>query len=163
MEWINVSDPKILLVEDEALVGIEIKNTLQSMGYTRTELIASGQEVVHKARNNPVDLILMDVNLRGEMDGVEATKKIHETTDVPLIFITAYSNDSIISRIKETNAIGYIVKPIDDPDLKSMTERILEGNENTDINRGGFFEFVWDGVQSFAEMSYPPPQISYHQ
>lgn len=134
-----MKDSRILLVEDEALVGIELKSSLQRLGYTKTELVKSGEEACDQVSEKSPDLVLMDVNLAGSMDGIEATQKIHEEYgNVPVVFITAYSSDSIIDRIRETDAYGYIIKPIDDSDLETITQSVLEDQQVSGIDNGRF-------------------------
>jgi CheY-like chemotaxis protein len=150
---------RILLVEDEALVGIEIKNTLQRLGYTRTDLVKSGEGVLEEVQEHPPDLILMDVNLDGTLDGIEATQKIHREYDVPVIFVTAYSSDSILERMRETEAIGYLIKPIDDSDLETITRSVL-GDGEGNLNSGQLFlEWLKDVLGSVTSLTPTVPRI----
>lgn len=148
-----MDDSKILLVEDEAIVGIEIKNTLQKLGYTRTELVPSAESVFESIEEEVPDLCLMDVNLKGDTDGIEVTNKIHEDHDTAVIFITAYSSESVLNRIKDTEAIGYIVKPIDDNDIESITARVFENKDDQQLNRGDLFFSKLRGILDLAQIS----------
>lgn len=134
-----MKDARILLAEDEAIVGIEIKNSLQRLGYTHTDLVPTAQEVLEEVEERTPDLILMDVNLEGSMDGIEATEKLHENYDVPVVFVTAHSSESVLSRIRHTDAVGYVVKPINDSDLESITQSVIEDSDDRDLDRGNFF------------------------
>ncbi len=135
-----MKNSRILLIEDEALVGIEIKSSLQRLGYTRTDLVKSGEEALEEVQQQTPALILMDLNLEGNMNGIEATREIHEEHgDVPVVFLTAYSSDSIIEQIRDTEALGYVIKPIDDSDLETIVHSVLDDQENSGMNRGQFF------------------------
>jgi CheY-like chemotaxis protein len=135
-----MKDSRILLVEDEALVGIEIKSSLQRLGYTRTDLVKSGEEALEAIQGQTPDLVLMDVNLAGSMDGIETTLEIHdEYGDLPVVFLTAYSSDSTIDQIRETDALGYVIKPIDESDLETVAHSVLENQQEDGINSGQFF------------------------
>lgn len=131
---------KILLVEDQRIVGRDIKTKLENAGYSVIDFVDSGRKTIESVEANMPDLILMDINLKGEMDGIETVKKIHEEHDVQVVFLTAYSELKIIERIKETEAAGYILKPLDKDDLCAIIDRTL-GNHSEEINigRGEFF------------------------
>lgn len=134
-----MKDARILLAEDEAIVGIEIKNSLQRLGYTHTDLVPKGKEVLEAVDERTPDLVLMDVNLEGTMDGIEATERLHEDYDVPVVFVTAHSSDSVLSRIRDTDAVGYVVKPINDSDLESITRSVIQDGGGEELDRGNFF------------------------
>jgi CheY-like chemotaxis protein len=131
---------EIVLVEDRSLVGRDIKNKLEGFGYTVTDFVDSGEKTLEAVRSNHPDLILMDVNIKGEMDGVETVNKIFETHDVSVIYMTAYSEERIIDRMKQTEAEGYLLKPIQERDLETMLQVIIDdGDRDVAIDRGEFF------------------------
>lgn len=115
----------LLIVEDEVLVARDIKSRLVKMGYDVVGIAGRGIEAVDKATSLKPDLVLMDIHLRGEMDGVEAALKIHETFDVPVIFCTAYSNEQTLERAKISEPYGYVLKPFDNRELEINIEIAL--------------------------------------
>ncbi len=120
----------ILVVEDENIVALSIKNKLEMMGYSVVDTASSGEDAVVKADLFYPDLVLMDVMLRGEMDGIEAAEKIREKFDIPVIFLTAYTDDNTLERAKIAEPYGYISKPFKEQDLKSNIEMALHKHEN---------------------------------
>ncbi len=115
----------ILVVEDEVLVARDIQARLQRMGYEILGSAAKGEDAVSMALSQDPDLVLMDINLRGEMDGIEAAIQINESKSIPIIFCTAYSNDEILERAKITSPFGYVLKPFDNRELEINIEIAL--------------------------------------
>jgi len=120
-----MAEGRILIVEDEHIVAIGIKRMLKGLGYTVTGVASSGEDAISKAESTFPDLVLMDIMLKGELDGVEAAKEIKERFDVPVVYLTAYSDSNIVERVKKTGPFGYIVKPFDEKDLHSNIEIAL--------------------------------------
>lgn len=120
-----MAEGRILIVEDEHIVAMGIKRMLKGLGYTVTGVASSGKDAISKAESTFPDLILMDIMLKGELDGVEAAKEIKEHFDVPIVYLTAYSDSNILERVKKTGPFGYIVKPFDEKDLHSNIEIAL--------------------------------------
>lgn len=120
-----MDDIKILVVEDEGIIGLNIKKKLKSFGYTVPAIVATGEEAVKMAEITFPDLVLMDVRLKGDMDGVETAEKIREIFNIPVIYLTAYSDDEILEKAKKTEPYGYIVKPFKANDLHSNIEMAL--------------------------------------
>ncbi len=119
----------ILIVEDEQIVAIAIEGHLQSLGYRVAGTAACGEEACRKAAELEPDLVLMDVRIQGPMDGIEAAGKIRESRDVPVVFLTAYSDVETVERAKFVEPYGYIVKPFDPRDLHTTIEIALhKGN-----------------------------------
>ena len=108
---------KILVVEDERIVGEDIKNRLQKLGYSVPSIVRSGEEAIDKVKSLNPDLVLMDIVLDGEIDGVEAAAQIKSLYDLPVVYLTAYADYSTLERAKITEPYGYIIKPFDDRDL----------------------------------------------
>jgi PAS domain S-box-containing protein len=117
-----MSGKKILIVEDESIVAMDIKCALEGLGFTVCSMVSSGEEAVTTAAENKPDLILMDIMLKGEMDGVEAAKWIHENLDIPVIFLTAYTDPTTLERAKQTEPYGYLVKPFEERELNTAIE-----------------------------------------
>jgi CheY-like chemotaxis protein len=117
--------PVILIVEDEAIVANDIKETLTSLGYGVAGTVKSGEIALQKIAETQPDLVLMDIHLAGRMDGIEAAGQIHAKYGIPLIFLTAYADNALLDRAKVTQPYGYIVKPYDERELHSVIEMAL--------------------------------------
>ncbi len=123
-----MADVKILLVEDESIEAMEIIRTLEFFGYEIPCVASSAEEAVAKALEIMPDLILMDIFLKGDSDGIEAASKI-KTLNIPLIYLTAHSEASTIERAKLTEPYGYIIKPYDINELKYAIELAIYKNK----------------------------------
>lgn len=121
----KMAEGRILVVEDEHIVAMGIKRMLKSLGYTVTGVASSGEDAIGKVESTFPDIVLMDIMLKGDMDGVEAAKEIRERFDVPVVYLTAYSDNKILERVKRTEPFGYIIKPFDEKDLYSSIEVAL--------------------------------------
>lgn len=119
------SKARILIVEDELIIAKGIEKRIKALGYTVTDTVSSGEDAVEKAVKTLPDLVLMDINLQGDMDGVEAAEKIRLQADIPIIYLTAYADSDTLSRAKVSEPFGYIVKPFQDITLKSGIEMAL--------------------------------------
>lgn len=111
---------KVMVVEDESLVAADLKYSLNSLGYNVSDVVACGEDAVECARFNKPDVVLMDIRLRGTMDGIDTARRIHEFHDIPIIFMTAYSDSVTLERIKEAKPAGYIFKPLSDFDIQNI-------------------------------------------
>ena len=105
-----MGDAKILVVEDERITAEDIKSGLEFAGYTVPAIVSSGEDAIEKAGELKPDLVLMDIKLKGEMDGIEAAGQIRVRYDIPVIYLTAYSDESTVQRAKVTEPSGYILK-----------------------------------------------------
>jgi len=115
----------ILVVEDEGIVAEDIQMSLEDFGYEVPCVVSSGEEAVLKAGEFRPDLILMDVVLQGEMDGIETARRIQAGMGIPVVYLTAYADDEMLKRAKITEPFGYLVKPFRDQDLHSTIEIAL--------------------------------------
>ncbi len=116
---------QILIVEDEWIVAQDIKMSLQKLGYTVSGVVSSGEEAISKVEENNVDLVLMDITLRGEMNGIEAAAIIRSRFDIPFVYLTAHADDKTLERAKITEPFGYIFKPYEDRDIHLTIEKAL--------------------------------------
>ncbi len=116
---------RILIVEDEGIVSQDIETCLQSMGYEICASVSSGEEAVAKAEEVRPDLVLMDIYLKGKMSGVEAAAKIRERQGLPVIYLTAYTDEETRKLAKVTEPYGYVLKPFDEKDLNITLEMAL--------------------------------------
>jgi diguanylate cyclase (GGDEF)-like protein/PAS domain S-box-containing protein len=121
----NMSKNSILVVEDEVLVARDIQARLVRMGYDVVGVTGKGKEAIDKALTLRPDLVLMDINLKDDVDGVEASVKIREHYKVPVIFCTAYSNEETLERAKVSDPYGYVLKPFDNRELEINIEIAL--------------------------------------
>lgn len=115
----------ILVVEDEVIIGMDIKNSLKKLGYNVPAVVATGEKAIEKAATIQPDLILMDIMLKGAIDGVEAAEKIRTQLNLPVVFLTAHTDHTTLQRAKETQPFGYIVKPFQEKDLHTTVEIAL--------------------------------------
>jgi CheY-like chemotaxis protein/DNA-binding PadR family transcriptional regulator len=116
---------KILVVDDEAIITMQLERRLGLMGYTVSGMAACGKDAVEKARSLMPDLVLMDIVMPGEMDGIEAAKIITGELGIPVVFITAYADDTIIKKASSVRPYGYVVKPFTELGLKAAIEVAL--------------------------------------
>lgn len=121
--------PKLLVVDDEVLVGEDLAESLHAMGYGVVGVARSGADAILLAEKESPDLVLMDIKLQGEMDGIEAAATIRGRFRTPVVFVSAYNSDAILERVKRTEAFGYLVKPFSEKDLRSAIELALYRNE----------------------------------
>jgi PAS domain S-box-containing protein len=115
----------ILLVEDNKVVVLELQDRLEGMGYIVAATASSGHEAIIKAELLKPDLIIMDIRLKGDMDGIETSASIREKIDVPIIYLTAHADENTLHRAKVTEPFGYIIKPFDERELKTTIEMAL--------------------------------------
>lgn len=116
---------RILIVEDEALLVRQLSYTLRSLGYEVAGAFAAGEEAVQAVDDFHPDLILMDIMLQGNIDGIEAAERIRRRFDIPVIFITGYSETDVLERAKKAEPYGYLSKPVSETDLRSTIETVL--------------------------------------
>jgi len=116
---------KVLIVEDEKTVARNLHAMLTSFGYSDVEVVTSGLQAIDSVKAFPPDIILMDIILEGEMDGIDAAQNILQQCDVPIIFLSAYSDEKILQRAKRIDSYGYILKPFDSRDVLTAVELAL--------------------------------------
>ena len=117
-----MSEEKVLIVEDEVVVAMELRSRLTALGYEVVGSCDQGEQVADLVTRYEPDLILMDIKLAGRMDGIEAAQQIHSIRDVPVVFLTAHSDERTLQRAKLSDPYGYIVKPFSEAELRSTIE-----------------------------------------
>jgi len=117
-----MENAQIMIVEDENIVALEIQLRLESLGYVVPTVVSSGEEAIKKAETTHPDLVLMDIKLKGEMDGIEAAERIRACFDIPVVYITAYADENTLQRAKITAPYGYILKPFEERELQANIE-----------------------------------------
>jgi len=123
---------RILVVEDEGITALDLEHTLQRLGYETAPGVASGEEAVRAAADPAVDLVLTDIVLRGNMDGIEAAAAIRRLRPVPVVFLSAYGDVRTLERARSAEPFGYLIKPFHDEELRSTIETALL---RTDLER----------------------------
>ena len=116
---------RILIVEDEGLIARDIEDMVRNAGYEVCAVVGTGEDAVKKAETTHPDLILMDIILRGAMDGVEAAEKIREQFNIPVIYLTAHTDENTLERAKLTEPLGYTLKPVEQKELMTVMEMAL--------------------------------------
>jgi signal transduction histidine kinase/CheY-like chemotaxis protein len=117
--------PSVLIVEDDAILALHLRNMLVGLGYRVPQPVASGEDAIAAVAAEPPDLVLLDVQLAGIMDGITAAGHIRSTADIPIIFLTGYSQDPLFKRAKLTAPYGYLIKPVPQRELAATIELAL--------------------------------------
>jgi signal transduction histidine kinase len=120
-----MAHPEILIVEDEAVVRMDIEEKLKSMGYKVTGYASSGEGAIQKVGQLKPDLVLMDIEIEGELDGIDAANQIKSQFDIPVVFATAHVDEKTIERVKDSQPFGYLLKPINENGLRATVEMAL--------------------------------------
>ena len=124
-----MANARILVVEDEGLVARDIQVRLESLGYTVPAVASYGEEAVDKSVEAQPDLVLMNIKLRGDIDGVEAAGQIRDRLDIPVVYVTGYADDATLQRAKITEPFGYILKPFETRELHATIVMALYRHE----------------------------------
>jgi CheY-like chemotaxis protein len=117
--------PKILIVEDERLIALDIKQRLVQLGYEVVAIANRAQTALEKVAQDPPDLVLMDIRLKGAMDGISAAALMRSQFDLPVVFLTAHADESTLQQVKGVQPFGYLVKPIETQNLRATIEVAL--------------------------------------
>lgn len=120
---------EILLVEDEQIAAMDIRQMIEELDYRVVDIVDTSRAALEKLEQHSVDLIIMDIMLAGNDDGIKTVRKINRSYDVPVVYLTAYSDDDTLTRAKETNPAGFLVKPVTKEDLRTTIEIVLENND----------------------------------
>lgn len=115
---------KILIVEDEAINALAIRFMLSKAGFSICGTVASGKEAIENVMNNKPDLILMDIRIAGDIDGIETASLIKEKIDIPVIFMTAYADISVEKKARALNPLAFLKKPIDVVDIQNIISSV---------------------------------------
>lgn len=122
----NTAKVQILIVEDESIIAADIRDCLENLGYAVADIATSGETAVQLARTMSPDIVLMDIRLKGEMDGIQAAQQIWESLHIPVVYASGYSDRSTIERAKATSPFGYVLKPIEERELYVAIETALQ-------------------------------------
>jgi CheY-like chemotaxis protein len=116
---------KILVVEDEAIIALDIQSILSKIGYNQSEVVHSGEESIQKVAAGRPHLVLMDIKLKGKLDGIQAAHEIFYQYNVPVVYITAFGDEGTLRRANGTVGYGFITKPFEETDLQSTIQNAL--------------------------------------
>ncbi|MCE3281195.1 MAG: hypothetical protein K0S44_3386 [Bacteroidetes bacterium] len=131
-----MSKTNILIVEDESIVAKDIQHSLKKLGYTVVGMCSTGEDAIRTAEEMKPDLVLMDIMLKGDMSGIEAAGQIREKFNIPVIYLTAYADESTLSKAKVSEPYGYIIKPFKEIDLHTSIEMAIYKHEKeTDVKK----------------------------
>lgn len=150
-----MSKLNILIVEDEVLVATDIEESLESLGYSVQNAVATGKAAIEEVEKNLPDVILMDIMLKGNMTGIEAANAIRQKHNVPIIYLTANADISTIEKAKVSLPYGYIIKPFTEKDLRTNIEIArfkFENDMKSKIESDQFNQFFGLGVQSKSHL-----------
>ena len=160
---------KILIVEDEPIVALDIKNTLIKLGYSITDIVANYDDAIESVSLNEPDIIFMDIHLENSRNGIEIAKEIAKSKNISIIYLTAFSDDDTMQKAIETNPISYIIKPFKREELKSSillsiykmenTSKVLIDTEFTPIG----FDYYYDSQNDNLYYKKRPIQISVNE
>lgn len=127
---------RILIVEDNATVAQDCRDCLEDSGHCVVSIVASGEDAIERARTDRPDLVLMDIRLRGDMDGIDAAGQIYTHFGIPIVFLTAFSDRGFLERAREVGSFGYLLKPFNERELIANIEMTLyKANAEKELRR----------------------------
>ncbi len=121
----SMAKARIIVVEDEGIVAMDIEDRANNLGYSVVGIASSGEEAIAMTEKTHPDLILMDIKIKGPMNGIGTSEKIRERFNIPVVYLTAYADGDTVRRAKVTKPFGYLIKPFDDRELHSTIEIAL--------------------------------------
>lgn len=139
---------KILIIEDEMIIGANISLQLSKLGYEVTGLISKGEDALNHVKRNRPDIIIMDIQLKGQMDGIDTAQVIQKEFSLPIIYLTANTDDEHFRRAKATNASAFISKPFKKLDLQHAIELTIDRMSKNGSKKSQDFHFESPYIQS---------------
>lgn len=127
---------KILIVEDFSIVARDIKERLEHMNYNVLDIVSNGEDAIRKSSETNPDIVLMDIVLKGDLDGIETAQKIQADTNIPIIYVTAYYDKNTLKRAASTSHSGFIIKPFDDLGLDTSIQLALYKQQHLEELQG---------------------------
>jgi CheY-like chemotaxis protein len=116
---------KILIVEDEMIIAEDLKRLLLKSGYDVTDIVTSGEAALNAVKESKPDLIFMDIVIEGEINGIDAAKQIHDKYKMPIIFLTAWSDDETLEDAGKSDPYGYLLKPVNEKELQATVKMVF--------------------------------------
>jgi len=141
---------RILIVEDERITAEDLRDILTDLGYTITASVASGADAIARVQESPPDLALMDIRIKGEMDGTETARILRERFNVPVVYLTAHADRATVSRAKLAEPLGYITKPFQEAELHASIEIALHKHRE-DLKHREQEQLIASTLRSIAE------------
>ncbi|MGD1704323.1 response regulator [Dapis sp. BLCC M229] len=121
----NTKPIDILIVEDELLIARQLASKLKKLGYNIIDIVSSGEDALQVAQEKSPKLILMDIVIQGDMNGIETAGKIYNNYSIPVIYLTAYADDETLNQAEQTGSYGYILKPFQERELHATIKRLF--------------------------------------
>jgi CheY-like chemotaxis protein len=125
---------KIIIVEDEIIIALDLKLRLENLGYNVIHTAFNGEDAIKRTGETSPDLVSMDIQLNGEMDGIYVAQQIRRLYNIPFIYLTGSYENSLIERAKQTNPIGFINKPFDESEIQNLIEMAISQKQDLDIS-----------------------------
>ncbi len=158
----------ILIVEDEFIIAKDIETSLENMGYKVCAVVSSGEKAIAKVKREKPDLVLMDIVLKGSIDGIEAARQIRSLFKIPIVYLTAYADQNTLDRAKITEPYGYLIKPFNDKELNTaiemacykhkMEKKLTESKEKFKFLAENMSDIVWT-LDMNLETTYVSPSV----
>jgi len=132
----------VMLVEDSGILVNDIQETLESEDVDISWIHSSGEDALEQLKDVQPDLVLMDIKLDGDIDGVETTNRIRNQFDIPVVYLTAYSNEKYMERVRNSDALAFLVKPLEKVDLRRIVDWMNDGGSEPvpSLKRGEFLK-----------------------
>lgn len=159
-----MAKPSVLIVEDEGIIAADIKNTLRNIGFDICGVVDSGERAVKAAGEKKPDLILMDIVLHGNLDGVDASKAILDLYHIPVVYLSAHEDDKTIERTKDTHPYGFVLKPFSERELKAALKMALfkrESEQRIEESEARYFRLAENARDMIYRMSLPDGKYEY--
>ncbi len=128
-------DLKVMIVEDEFIIALDLKDIVRSLGYNVVAVATSGYDAIEKANAYKPELVLMDIMLKSPIDGVEAAEIIRSKFDIPIVFVSSFSDEESLQRAGKVSDYGYLVKPFDKDQIKEVIEVALKKHEEKNYRK----------------------------
>jgi len=154
---------RILIVEDESLVAKDIQAMILNLGYAVAGVVSSGEKALQKIEDNPPALVLMDIVLKGPLDGIATAEKILARFNIPIVYLTAYADETTVNRAKLTEPFGYLLKPFEERELQTTIEMALHkfARETQFLERERWVFSILDNLQYAVIAVDPQGRISF--